>query len=77
MWAASCGRVQTVPMWLWSRNSECGIVSAVRAMLASPLRAVRIAFSCGFLARLVGPNSCTFSFGLKPSLLHRSPGTGR
>src|SRR4051812_41588315 len=57
-------------MWLWSRNNECGSVSAVRAMLASPLRASSTARICGFLARVVGPVIRVCSFGLKPSLLH-------
>ena len=60
--------MQTVLMWPWSRNSECGSVSAVRATLASPLRASRTARMRGFFARVVGPDRRVCSFGLNPRL---------
>src|SRR4051794_41047582 len=69
-WALSWTLVQTVRMWPWSRNWECGRVTAARAMLASPSRATRTARNLGCWARLVlflPPNSRVVSFGLKPS----------
>ena len=57
-------------MWPWSRNSECGRFSAVRAMFACPDWALTTTRICGFLARVVGPEMRAWNAGLNPSLLH-------
>ena len=53
-------------MWLWSRNSECGSVTAARRMLASPPRAIQDGAEfrvAGAPGRLRPPNSRVVSFG--------------
>ena len=61
--------MQTVLMWPWSRNSECGRFSAVRAMFAPPDFDFTTTRICGFLARVVPPLMRAFSVGLNGSEL--------
>src|ERR1700742_4314393 len=57
-------------MWPWSRNSECGRLSAVRAMFACPALAWTTTRICGVFARVVGPEIRAWNVGLKASLVH-------
>ncbi len=53
--AANWGLVQTLPMWPLSSSRVAGIVTAVRAMLASPGSVLRVARRAGLPVRLVDP----------------------
>src|SRR4051794_13879321 len=66
--AANWTLVQTVPMWPWSRNSECGRATDAEAMLAPPGGIVTVALSLGWLPRWVPPKRRKASFGLKARL---------
>ena len=55
--AANSAALQGLCTWALSRNSEWGRRTARRARLASPGRALRTAWSAGFLARRVPPES--------------------
>src|SRR5271170_129346 len=63
--SAKMTRVQGSLMWALSRNSEWGRVTAVKAMLASPGPAVRVALRVGVPARLAEPLSLRASLGAK------------
>ena len=66
--AANWTLVQTVLMWVLSRNSDPGSETAALEMLAkAPCGKSTVALSAGLPVRLVEPFSLSESFGAKPS----------